>query len=83
MFIARQWAESPNFDPSTLTIGFANSLVDWDQGTIWGPVLCAVATEKVNEMGAKANTEYGTVEIEPMVFVDDICAKEERTGMMK
>jgi len=44
------------------------------QGTIWGPTLCAVSTEKVNNIGTRASTRYGrSTDVESLTFVDDIC----------
>ncbi|XP_066910986.1 uncharacterized protein, partial [Clytia hemisphaerica] len=43
------------------------------QGTIWGPFLCSITTEKINRVGERVYTPYENVRLEPMVFVDDIC----------
>ena len=51
------------------------------QGTIWGPTLCSITTDKINEMGEKQVTRYGNTKIEPMIFVDDICAVGEEEDM--
>jgi hypothetical protein len=44
------------------------------QGTIYGPVLCSVSTDKVNKIGRKQEIKYGDVILEPMTYVDDILA---------
>lgn len=43
------------------------------QRTICGPILCSVSTYKVNKMAEKAIYDYGSVEVEPIILVDDIC----------
>ena len=44
------------------------------QGTIYGPILCGVTTDKVNSCNKKVITHYNTeTEIETMTYVDDIC----------
>ena len=44
------------------------------QGTIYGPILCGVTTDKVNSCNKKVITYYNTqTEIETMTYVDDIC----------
>lgn len=43
------------------------------QGTIWGPTMCAVVTDKINSINSRTYTMIGPdVEIESLVFVDDI-----------
>ena len=54
------------------------------QGTIWGPTLCAVATEKINSIGEKVSTTYSdSTEIESLTFVDDICGAGSRETVQK
>ena len=44
------------------------------QGTIYGPILCGVTTDKVNSCNKKVITYYNTeTELETMTYVDDIC----------
>ena len=42
------------------------------QGTIYGPVLCGISTDKVNKVGETVIMKFGDVELEPMTYVDDI-----------
>ena len=42
------------------------------QGTIWGPKLCAISTDKVNSISRKTVTLIRDVVIESVIFVDDI-----------
>ena len=43
------------------------------QGTIFGPLFCSVATDKVNSINGKSYTMIGAErEIENLIFVDDI-----------
>ncbi|XP_066975447.1 uncharacterized protein [Macrobrachium rosenbergii] len=42
------------------------------QGTIYGPKLCSIATDKVNEISRKNITIIRNIEIESLIFVDDI-----------
>eukprot|EP00111_Clytia_hemisphaerica_P015501 TCONS_00045769-protein len=44
------------------------------QGTIWGPTLCSITTDKVNNVAERVFSKYEEAEVEPMVYVDDICA---------
>ena len=54
------------------------------QGTIWGPTLCAVATEKINSIGEKVSTLYSeSTNIESLIFVDDICGAGSRETVGK
>ena len=54
------------------------------QGTIWGPTLCAVATEKINSIGERVSTTYSdSTEIESLTFVDDICGAGSRETVGK
>ena len=47
------------------------------QGTVFGPVLCSINTDKVNKVGNKCFTTIGpTIKCESLIFVDDI----EQTG---
>ena len=42
------------------------------QGTIFGPKLCAITTDKVNKVGQKSVTMIREIEVEALIFVDDI-----------
>ena len=43
------------------------------QGTIFGPVMCGLSTGRINEINERVVTMYGPeVEIEPLVYVDDM-----------
>ena len=43
------------------------------QGTIWGPKLCCINTDKVNTIGRKCLTYIGPeVKVETLIYVDDI-----------
>ncbi|XP_066934534.1 uncharacterized protein [Clytia hemisphaerica] len=53
------------------------------QGTIWGPTLCAVSTEKVNKVGEKVSTLYSNLNVESLTYVDDICGAGGRETVSK
>ena len=43
------------------------------QGTLSGPVLCNINTDKVNQVGHKSITTIGpNIRIEALIYVDDI-----------
>ena len=42
------------------------------QGTIYGPKLCSIVTDRVNEISRKNITLIRNIEIESLIFVDDI-----------
>ena len=42
------------------------------QGTIFGPKLCSIVTDKVNTIGRKSITLLRDIEIESLIYVDDI-----------
>ena len=43
------------------------------QGTIYGPKICGITTDKVNNIGEKTVTVYNTnVDVESLIYVDDI-----------
>ena len=43
------------------------------QGTIWGPKLCCINTDKINTIGRKCLTYIGPeVKVETLIYVDDI-----------
>ena len=42
------------------------------QGTIFGPKLCSITTDKVNTVGQKSITMIREVEVEALIYVDDI-----------
>ena len=42
------------------------------QGTVFGPKLCSITTDKVNKVGQKSITMIREVEVEALIFVDDI-----------
>ena len=42
------------------------------QGTIFGPKLCSIVTDRVNEISRKNVTLIRNIEIESLIFVDDI-----------
>ena len=43
------------------------------QGTVWGPTMCAVVTDKINSINSRTYTMVGTdIEIETLVFVDNV-----------
>lgn len=45
------------------------------QGTVFGPILCCCSTAKINAMGKRPITMVSpTMEMEPLVYVDDIGA---------
>jgi hypothetical protein len=45
------------------------------QGSIYGPVLCGISTDKINKIGKYVAIKYeNQVDIEPMIYVDDIIA---------
>ena len=44
------------------------------QGSIWGPVMCSLSTEKINSIGQKVITMYGNELIQPLTFMDDMNA---------
>ena len=42
------------------------------QGTIYGPILCGISTDKVNPTSNHVSIRYGQeLEIEPMIYVSD------------
>ena len=41
------------------------------QGTIYGPMLCGIATDQINVLGRKNFTLIRNIEIESLIFVDD------------
>ena len=44
------------------------------QGTIYGPILCSIATDKINKIGGQSFESMGTnIEIKTLTYVDDIC----------
>ena len=42
------------------------------QGTVWGPQLCSVSTDRINKMHDNINTEVNGVVVKSPVFVDDM-----------
>lgn len=43
------------------------------QGTIYGPTLCSISTDKINRIEEKPVTTYGdNLNLDPMTYVDDI-----------
>ena len=42
------------------------------QGTVWGPQLCSVSTDRINKMQDNINTEVNGVVVKSPVFVDDM-----------
>ena len=38
------------------------------QGTIWGPTLCAIVTDKVNSIHTTVKEKYGDEDVEPMIY---------------
>ena len=42
------------------------------QGTVWGPQVCSVSTDRINKMQDNINTEVNGVVVKSPVFVDDL-----------
>ena len=42
------------------------------QGTIYGPKLCGIVTDKINSIGRKNITMIREIEIETLIYVDDV-----------
>ena len=58
-------------------IGKASSITAEEvvkQGPIFGPIMCCASTSIVNEIHKAVKYQYGKVEIEMSVFLDDIAA---------
>ena len=44
------------------------------QGTIYGPILCSITTDKINKIGGQSFESMGrNIEIKTFTYVDDIC----------
>lgn len=50
------------------------------QGTVFGPILCAVSTDKINTIGERIKSSIGpNLEVGALVFMDDIASIGDKT----
>ena len=54
------------------------------QGTVYGPLICAASTDRINTISEKIVTNYGpNLEIQALIFVDDIASAGDHICSMK